>query len=128
MTLQVDLPPNSRLWPGRMLRGFLPWQPCPALFQIQPAAWDRLNPRFSKGSSRSSGRRHAGMVGSEAPASGRAYFRDEIPMSSNIRILPRADADLDEQAEYIARDSVESAHRFYTAAEATFQYLVAFRK
>ena len=44
-------------------------------------------------------------------------------MSFSLRILPAADADLDEAALYIARDSEEQALRLYDAADATFRLL-----
>jgi toxin ParE1/3/4 len=40
-----------------------------------------------------------------------------------ILVRPRADFDVDEQAEYIARDSVAAARRFYEAVEKTFEQL-----
>jgi toxin ParE1/3/4 len=40
-----------------------------------------------------------------------------------IVVRPRADFDLDEQAEYIAQDSVAVARRFYEAAEKAFERL-----
>ena len=40
----------------------------------------------------------------------------------NYRVLPAADADLDDQADYLAREaSLETALRFYDAAASTFE-------
>ena len=44
-------------------------------------------------------------------------------MSMPIRILPKADNDLEEIAVYIAEDSVEAAMRFLGAAESTINNL-----
>jgi toxin ParE1/3/4 len=45
-------------------------------------------------------------------------------MTAQYRVLPAADADLDEQAAYLARAaSLETALRFYDAASATFEVL-----
>ena len=41
-------------------------------------------------------------------------------MSHVLRILPAADADMDEIALYIARDNLGAALRFYDAVETTF--------
>jgi toxin ParE1/3/4 len=41
-----------------------------------------------------------------------------------IIIRPRADRDLDDHAEYIARDNLEAARRFYDAAAKAFEQLV----
>jgi len=46
-------------------------------------------------------------------------------MTSQYRVLPAADADLDDQAAYLARVAgLETALRFYDAASATFEDLV----
>lgn len=42
-------------------------------------------------------------------------------MKRDIVIRPQADADLDEQADYIALDSLESSKRFYEAAQKVFR-------
>jgi toxin ParE1/3/4 len=44
-------------------------------------------------------------------------------VNPRIVIRPRADFDLEEQAEYIARDSVAAARRFYEAATKAFKTL-----
>ncbi len=45
-------------------------------------------------------------------------------MTAGYRILPAADRDLDDQAEYLAREAnLETALRFYEAANRTFQEL-----
>jgi toxin ParE1/3/4 len=44
-------------------------------------------------------------------------------MKPTVVIRPRADADLDEQVEYIAQQSPRAARRFYDAAEAAFELL-----
>ena len=44
-------------------------------------------------------------------------------MSQRIIIRPRADRDLDEHAEFIARDNLEAAGRFYDAAAEAFDRL-----
>jgi toxin ParE1/3/4 len=44
-------------------------------------------------------------------------------MSRVLRILPAADADMDEIALYIARDNLGAALRFYDAVEKTFREL-----
>jgi len=44
-------------------------------------------------------------------------------MSFRLRILPAADADIDEAAQYIARDSEEQAMRLYDSADATFRLI-----
>lgn len=45
-------------------------------------------------------------------------------MTSQHHVLPAADRDLDDQADYLAREaSLETALRFYDAAEATFRDL-----
>ena len=44
-------------------------------------------------------------------------------MRFSLRILPAADADLDEAALYIARDSEEQALRLYDSADATFRLI-----
>jgi len=41
-----------------------------------------------------------------------------------LLILPRAELDLDELAEYIARDNLDAALGLYTAADLAFQRLV----
>lgn len=48
--------------------------------------------------------------------------------SRRVVVRPRADRDLTEHAQYIARDNVEVGLRFYTAAEETFQALAALPK
>jgi toxin ParE1/3/4 len=48
--------------------------------------------------------------------------------SRRIVVRPRADQDLTEHAQYIARDNVEAGLRFYAAAEETFQALAALPK
>ncbi|HMB69083.1 MAG TPA: type II toxin-antitoxin system RelE/ParE family toxin [bacterium] len=40
-----------------------------------------------------------------------------------LRILPRAERDLDEIADHIARDSIHAALRLYRSAESTFERL-----
>ncbi len=43
-------------------------------------------------------------------------------MTPRYRVLPTADSDLDDQAEYLAREaSLETAQRFYDAARTTFE-------
>jgi toxin ParE1/3/4 len=44
-------------------------------------------------------------------------------VSQRIIIRPRADRDLDEHAEFIARDNLEAARRFYDAAAEAFDRL-----
>ncbi len=44
-------------------------------------------------------------------------------MRFDLRILPAADADLDEAAHYIAHDSREQALRLYDAADSTFRLI-----
>ncbi len=45
-------------------------------------------------------------------------------MTPRVHILPSADRDLDEQADYLAREaSLETALRYYDAAAATFEHL-----
>lgn len=45
-------------------------------------------------------------------------------MTLPYRVLPAADADLDDQAAYLARNaSLETALRFYAAAQATFEQI-----
>ena len=44
-------------------------------------------------------------------------------MKPRIVVRPRADFDLDEQAQYIARDSVVAARQFYEAAARAFELL-----
>ena len=45
-------------------------------------------------------------------------------MTPRYRVLPAADRDLDDQAAYLAHEaSLETALRFYDAADATFQTL-----
>lgn len=44
-------------------------------------------------------------------------------MTYTLRILPKADADLDAAARYIARDSLPAALRFYDAVDATYREL-----
>lgn len=46
-------------------------------------------------------------------------------MSARIIIRPKAEADLDETAEYIGRENPEAAARFLTTAEETFKQLLA---
>ncbi|MEZ6116466.1 MAG: type II toxin-antitoxin system RelE/ParE family toxin [Pirellulaceae bacterium] len=45
-------------------------------------------------------------------------------MSRRLAIQPQADKDLDEIADYIARDNVSAALRFLAAAQMTFEFLV----
>jgi toxin ParE1/3/4 len=49
-------------------------------------------------------------------------------MSNRLRILPAADADVDEAALFIARDSIEAALRFYDAVDTTLRELRAHPK
>jgi toxin ParE1/3/4 len=44
-------------------------------------------------------------------------------MNFSLRILPAADADIDEAALYIAQDSEEHAMRLYAAVDATFRLI-----
>lgn len=44
-------------------------------------------------------------------------------MTYGLRILPLADADVDNAALFIARDSVEAAMRFYDAVEASYRQI-----
>jgi toxin ParE1/3/4 len=44
-------------------------------------------------------------------------------MNYGLRILPAADADVDETAEYIARDSLDAALRFYDAVDETYRQI-----
>lgn len=44
-------------------------------------------------------------------------------MTSAVRLLPAADADIDQAALYIARDSIEHALRFYDSIDATLRLL-----
>jgi toxin ParE1/3/4 len=43
-----------------------------------------------------------------------------------IVVRPKAEADLNEQARYIARDSLDAALRFWDAAESAFDRLLSF--
>jgi plasmid stabilization system protein ParE len=45
-------------------------------------------------------------------------------MNFAIRVLPAADADVDETATYIAHDSIEQGLRFYDAVNATYQAIL----
>lgn len=45
-------------------------------------------------------------------------------MSFGLRVLPAADADVDEIATFIALDSIDQAIRFYDAANATYKMIV----
>lgn len=45
-----------------------------------------------------------------------------------VVVRPRADQDLTEHAQYIARDNVEAGLQFYAAAEETFHALAALPK
>jgi toxin ParE1/3/4 len=45
-------------------------------------------------------------------------------MTSHYHVLPSADRDLDDQADYLAREaSLETALRFYAAARSTFEMM-----
>src|SRR5438105_1418643 len=45
-------------------------------------------------------------------------------MNFGLRVRPSADADVDEIAAYIARDSAEQAMRFYDAVNATYKMIL----
>jgi len=45
-------------------------------------------------------------------------------MSFKLRVMPAADADAEDITEYILRDSIEQATRFYDALEATYRHIV----
>ena len=44
-------------------------------------------------------------------------------MNLGLRVLPAADADVDEIAAYIAQDSIEQAMRFFDAVNATYKMI-----
>lgn len=45
-------------------------------------------------------------------------------MTFGLRVLPRADADVDEIATYIAHDSIDQALRFYDAVNSTYKTIL----
>ena len=45
-------------------------------------------------------------------------------MEFGLRVLPAADSDVDDLAEYIAQDSIEQAMRFYDAVNATYKMIL----
>ncbi|HEY4591728.1 MAG TPA: type II toxin-antitoxin system RelE/ParE family toxin [Thermoanaerobaculia bacterium] len=47
-------------------------------------------------------------------------------MKHRVVVRPKAEADLNEQARYIARDSLDAALRFWDAAESAFDRLLSF--
>ncbi|HEV3024067.1 MAG TPA: type II toxin-antitoxin system RelE/ParE family toxin [Pirellulales bacterium] len=63
-------------------------------------------------------------IGPQNTVGSRHIARHPTPNERRLRVRPQADADLDQQSDFIARQSPDSADRFCIAARETYQRLL----